>query len=101
VTSSDAIVKRLISGCTHDDEQAPSVVSVPLQDPTARAMVSHGPAAGAVDVTLSGRVGAVDRGNVYGLLARCVFYCASYSHFCCFSLDSRLFLIGYFFNESC
>jgi hypothetical protein len=72
VTLSDAIVKRSISGCTHGDEQAPSVVSVPLQDPTARAMVSHGPAAGAVDVTLWGCVGAVDRGNVYGLLARCL-----------------------------
>jgi hypothetical protein len=47
-------------------------VSTPLQDPTARVEVSHGPAAGAVDVALSGRVGVVDRGNVCGLLARCL-----------------------------
>jgi hypothetical protein len=47
-------------------------VSTPLQDPTARAEVSHGPVAGAIDVTLSGHVGAVDHGNVCGVLAGCL-----------------------------
>jgi hypothetical protein len=39
VTSSDAIIKCSLSGGTRGDEQAPSAVSEPLQDPAARAEV--------------------------------------------------------------
>jgi hypothetical protein len=34
--------------------------------------VSHGPEADALDITLSRRVGVVDRGNVYCLLTGCL-----------------------------
>jgi hypothetical protein len=72
VTLSDTIVKRFGSKGTRGDEEVPSAVSTTLQDPPARADVSRGPATGAVDVALSGRVGVVDRGNVYGLVASCL-----------------------------
>jgi hypothetical protein len=46
----------------------PGAMFAPLQDPVARAEVSHGLAAGAVDIILSGHVSAIDHGNVCGLL---------------------------------
>jgi hypothetical protein len=72
VTSSDATINHSGSSGTCSDEQVPGTVYAPLQDPPARTEDSHGPAAGAVDFALSGRVGVVDRGNVCSLVAGCL-----------------------------
>jgi hypothetical protein len=62
-----------------------------------RAETSPGPEAGVLDVTLSGCAGIVDRGNVCGLLAKClqdVSFAAFTLHifaYYCFILNSRLF----------
>jgi hypothetical protein len=73
-----------------------SAVFVSAWDPPVRVKTSPGPGAGALDVTLSRRVGIVDYGNVCCLLVEClqdvsfvtlVLLIFTY----CFVLNSRLF----------
>jgi hypothetical protein len=94
VTLSDAITKCFGSRGTRDDEQVSGTVSAPLQDPPARADVSHGPVAGVVDVAFSGRVGVIDHGNICSLLTGCL-------QDVCFTMLRTLALVVLFLTLGC
>jgi hypothetical protein len=96
VDSSTTVAKGSGSEGARTDEQVPNAVFVSTSDPLVRVETSPGPGAGALDVTLSGHAGIVNRGNICGLLAGClqdVSFVALVLHIFCFLLFCSLLSI--------